>query len=268
MIEMQFCIPHSAFILVSMIVLKGISKSYGSTPVLRDVTLTIDPGELVCITGKSGAGKSTLLHLLTGAEAVTKGGIEVDGVDLRAVPGPVMQLYRRRIGIVFQDYRLIGRLTVSENIAFPLQVCGLPDAEVDRRVGTLMKDLEIQRHARSFPHALSGGEKARTAIARAIVGKPMILLCDEPTGNVDPEASKNILDIFKRIHAQGTTVIIATHDAALVTALGARRIHIEDGRIVSDTPRAGAHYREHHVLDAEKLPAGGRKKVKVTAIGG
>jgi cell division transport system ATP-binding protein len=253
-----------------MIILKGVTKSYGSTTVLRDITLRLDPGELVCITGKSGAGKSTLLHLLTGAEAVTKGSIEVDGVDLRAVPTPVMQLYRRRIGIVFQDYKLISSLSVSENIAFPLQICGVDDTEIDKRVATLLKDLDLSRHARSLPTGLSGGEKARTAIARAIIGKPIILLADEPTGNLDHEASKNILGIFQLIHKQGTTVIVATHDVHLVEALHARHIHIEDGRIVSDTKHAGGPGKEHHVLETKTTnePSSGRKKVKVTAIGG
>lgn len=252
-----------------MILLKGVTKSYGSVTVLKDVTLKIDPGELVCITGKSGAGKSTLLHLLTGAEEVTKGSVEVDGVDLRKVPTPVMQLYRRRIGIVFQDYKLIGHMTVSENISFPLEVCGIPDAEIDRRVSGLLKDLDLSKHARSLPAALSGGEKARAAIGRAIVHKPIILLADEPTGNLDHEGSKNILEIFRQIHKNGTTVIIATHDIALVESIHARRIHIEEGRIVSDTKHRHADHGEHHVLE-EKGPKEetGKKKVKVTAIGG
>jgi cell division transport system ATP-binding protein len=207
--------------------------------------------------------------LLTGAEAASKGTIEVDGVDLRRVPTPVMQLYRRRIGIVFQDYKLIGNLSVSENVAFPLQVCGISDGEIDKRVGGLLKELNLLRHASSLPSALSGGEKARTAIARAIIGKPIILLADEPTGNLDHEASKVILEIFKQIHKQGTTVIVATHDVALVEALHARCIHIEDGKIVSDTKHKGGQGGEHHVLQTKTATAlEGRKKVKVTAIGG
>ncbi|MEK7563821.1 MAG: ATP-binding cassette domain-containing protein [Patescibacteria group bacterium] len=249
-----------------MILLKGVTKTFGTTTVLRDVTVKIDPGEFVCITGKSGAGKSTLLHLLTGAEAVTKGSVEVDSVDLRKVPTPVMQLYRRRIGIVFQDYKLISHMTVAENIAFPLEVCGIPDAEIDRRVHQLLKDLDLSRHASSLPAALSGGEQARVAIGRAIVHKPMILLADEPTGNLDHEGSKNILEIFKKIHENGTTVIIATHDIALVQSIHARRIHIEDGRIASDAKHHGSHAAAHHVLE-QKEPRG-KKKVKVTAIGG
>jgi cell division transport system ATP-binding protein len=252
-----------------MILLKNVTKSYGQVTVLRDVTLTINPGEFVCITGKSGAGKSTMLHLLTGAEAVTKGTVEVDGVDLRKVPTPVMQLYRRRIGIVFQDYKLISHMTVEENIAFPLEVCGIPDAEIDRRVNGLLKDLDLVRHAKSLPTALSGGEKARTAIGRAIVHKPIILLADEPTGNLDHEGSRNILEIFKAIHKMGTTVIIATHDIALVESIHARRIHIEDGRVVSDTHHRAAGHAEHHVLETEvSKEVIGKKKVKVTAIGG
>lgn len=250
----------------AMIHLKNVSKSYGPVTVLRDVTFKIDPGELVAITGKSGAGKSTLLHLLTGAEGVTKGSVEVDGVDLRVVPTPVMQLYRRRIGIVFQDYKLITHMTVAENIAFPLEVCGVPDREIQQRVTSLLKELDLTKHTRSLPSALSGGEKARTAIGRAIAHKPIILLADEPTGNLDHEGSKVTLDIFHAIHCSGTTVIVATHDVALMEGLRARRIHIEEGRVVSDTRHHHPGAPQHHVL--EQKETSGKKKVKVTAIGG
>jgi cell division transport system ATP-binding protein len=260
----EFRTEHAYF--HSVILLKNVWKSFGQATVLKDITLRIDPGELVCITGRSGAGKSTLLHLMTGAENISKGGIEVDGVDLRQIPSPVMQLYRRRIGVVFQDYKLIPGMTVAENVAFPLEVCGVSDPEIALRVGTLLKELELSKLAASLPRALSGGEKARTAIARAIVHRPMVLLADEPTGNLDPEASKQVMKIFRDIHKHGTTVIVATHDVTLVEALRARRVHLEDGRIASDTRHHRGQGDEHHVLEEKYGGGNGKRKVKVTSI--
>lgn len=246
-----------------MIILKGVSKSYGKTAVLSDITVRIDPQELVCITGKSGAGKSTLLHLLTGAEAATKGIVEVDGVDLRVVPATVLQLYRRRVGIVFQDYKLIAHRTVAENIALPLEICGLHDLAIERRVTEILKELDLGKCARSLPSTLSGGERARIAIGRAIAGKPMILLADEPTGNLDHEASLAILKLFVEIHKRGTTVIVATHDAELLEGLRARQIHLENGRIAKDT--SGTNPATVDASADEKVSAH-KKKVRVVGL--
>lgn len=255
-----------------MLVLKNVGKHYGKVKVLAEVSIQVDPGEFVCLTGKSGAGKSTLIHLLTGAEAVSVGSIEVDGVDLRNVPPPVMQLYRRRIGVVFQDYKLLPQMTVAENIAFPLEVCGVADAVIAKRVSELLKTLELTKHAKSLPRALSGGEKARVAIARAIAHSPIILLADEPTGNLDPEQSAHILKIFSEINQGGTTVILATHDTALVDTKSARIIRIDDGRITSDsasgrTKKSETKKASMHMLDAQKTSGTSpKRKVRVTAI--
>lgn len=263
-----------------MIVLNNVKKTYGKVDVLKDVSFRIDPGELVCITGKSGAGKSTLLHLLTGAEHVTSGNIEIDGVDLRRVPSTAMQLYRRRLGVVFQDYKLLASLTVAENVAFPLEVCGVPRAQITKRVSEVLKQMDLTEHSKTLPHALSGGEKARTAIARAIVHQPVVLLADEPTGNVDPEQSKHILALFEEINKNGTTVIIATHDAGLVDTLQSRVIRIEDGAVTRDsvggyeTEKKGAKPAskgKHDVFDKKESSShssGSRRKVKVTAVNG
>lgn len=257
-----------------MIELKGVSKSYGKVSVLSDISFRVDPGEFVCITGPSGAGKSTLLHLLTGAEAISKGKIEVDGVDLRLVPAKAMQLFRRRLGIVFQDYKLLKNRTVAENIAFPLEVCGVPDEEIDKRVRLVLKLTDMTKHAKTLPPSLSGGEKARTAIARAVVHDPMIILADEPTGNVDPDQSVQIMKLFKEIHDSGATLIIATHDSGLVDALKPRVIELRDGKIVRDS--IGGYSRsskkdvevpkkaKHKILDDDDGKT--KRKVKITAI--
>lgn len=218
-----------------MIVLKNVTKKFGKTSVLTDVSFEISPGEFVCITGPSGAGKSTLIHLLAGAELPTHGKIEVDNVDLRAVPLPVMQIYRRRIGVVFQDYKLLMNRTVWENVAFPLEVCGIPKVQIANRVTEVLKNMQLEEHSGSLPDALSGGEKARTAIARAVVHKPMVVMADEPTGNIDPVQSQMILQLLKDINAGGATVILATHDTALVDTLQTRVIRLENGCVMRDS---------------------------------
>ncbi|MDD4628841.1 MAG: ATP-binding cassette domain-containing protein [Candidatus Peribacteraceae bacterium] len=263
-----------------MIVLNDVSKSFGKKSVLSHVSLTINPGEFVCVVGPSGAGKSTLIHLLIGGEQVSEGRIEVDGVELRDIPPPVLQLYRRRIGVVFQDYKLIAHRTVAENIAFPLEVCGVADAEIDRRVTELLGQMSLTEKASSLPDELSGGEKARTAIARAIVHQPLVLLADEPTGNLDPVQSLMILKLFQEIHRSGTTVLVATHDSTLVETLQTRVILLENGKVMRDA--AGGYPQQsakHDLLKEVEKPAvsaqapvpsapsdGSKKKVKVTMI--
>lgn len=248
-----------------MIELKGVSKFYGKAKVLEDVSLEIEPGEFVCITGPSGAGKSTLLHLLTGAEEITKGTIEVDGVDLRIVPPKALQVFRRRLGIVFQDYKLLNNRTVAENIAFPLEVCDVPDAQIDRTVRSVLELMDLTKHTHTLPTLLSGGEKARTAIGRAIAHDPMIVLADEPTGNVDPQQSAIIMNLFQQINDSGATVIIATHDAGLVDALQTRVIELRGGCIVRDGK--GGYTKEKIAKKISASLPSNTKKVKITAVG-
>lgn len=218
-----------------MIVLDKVTKRYGDLEVLKGISFAIEPNEFVCITGASGAGKSTLIHLLIGAEGVSSGQVNVDGVELKKVPKRALQLYRRRIGIVFQDYKLLWSRTVEENIAFPLEICGASDAVIKARVDELVEMMELKKQRKTLAHALSGGEKARTAIARSIVHKPMIVFADEPTGNLDPHESVKIMKLFKTIHAQGATVILATHDTFLVDALKTRVIRLDNGQVVRDS---------------------------------
>lgn len=218
-----------------MISFTGVSKEYGGREVLTDVNFQINPGEFVCLTGPSGAGKSTIVHLLIRADVPTKGAIDVDGANLAKLPPPILQLYRRRTGVVFQDYKLLPDRTVEENIAFALEVCGEPDEIVDERTAEIMDRLKLSDRADAFPSELSGGEKTRTALARALVHKPGILIADEPTGNIDPDQSIHILNFLRQVNSEGTTVILATHDKAVVDALNVRVIRLENGKIVRDS---------------------------------
>ena len=263
-----------------MIALKEVQKRYGETDVLSNVSFRIDPKEFVCMTGPSGAGKSTLIHLLVGAEAPTSGHIEVDGVDLRKVPPPAMQVFRRRVGVIFQDYKLLWNRTVAENIALPIKICGASQKVMHQRVEEVLEQMGLTHRAQTLARALSGGEKARTAIARAVVHSPIIILADEPTGNLDPQQSEDVLDIFKKIHAAGSTVILATHDTALVDLLHTRVIRIENGTVTRDNVGGyvgvnAVQNAKHDVFVDETIEntspsekTDTKKSVKITSING
>lgn len=220
--------------LISMIVFSSVTKEFLGRKVLGSVSFRVNPGEFVCLTGPSGAGKSTIVHLLVRAIVPTTGKIEVDGVDLRSLPLPVLQLYRRRVGVVFQDYKLLSDRTVAENVAFPLEVCGEEDSVIKVRVVALLQRLQLSAVARAFPRQLSGGEKARTALARALVHQPKMLIADEPTGNIDPEQSLHIMNVLKEANAAGMTVVLASHDQPIVDALQVRVLRLESGLLVRD----------------------------------
>ncbi|OIO55157.1 hypothetical protein AUJ46_01765 [Candidatus Peregrinibacteria bacterium CG1_02_54_53] len=260
-----------------MIVLREVKKIFGKNIVLDGISLTINPGEFVCLVGPSGAGKTTLLELLIGAQRATEGVVEVDGVDLRAIPAPVLQLYRRRVGFIFQDERLIPHRTVAENCALPLEASGWHDAAIQQRVADVLQILSLTTLANALPSDLSGGERSRVAIARAVIHEPMILLADEPTGNVDPQQSMEILKLFQQIHQSGTTVVLATHDSGLVETLQTRVVHLQAGKIVQDGtggyPSAGPapQAAKHEILVKEPAQNSGeeppeKRKIKITAI--
>jgi cell division transport system ATP-binding protein len=199
---------------------------------LRDLSLTIDKGEFIFLTGPSGAGKSTLLRLLLREERPSEGELTVLGRDLNALRPAQVQAFRRSVGFVFQDFRLIPRLTVFQNVAFVLRVLGLPVSAQQRKTFQVLKWVGLQHRMNAFPEELSGGEQQRIAIARALVNDPQLILADEPTGNLDPDLSFEIMNLFREINARGTTVVVATHDRELIQRVGRRSIALDHGRLV------------------------------------
>jgi cell division transport system ATP-binding protein len=199
---------------------------------LDDVTLSIDKGEFVFLTGPSGAGKTTFLKLIFREESPTQGQILVNGRNVSAIPESKIPFLRRSIGVVFQDFKLLKRKTVVENVAFVLRVMGVPAADRKRRAFHILKQVGLHHKMNVYPLQLSGGEQQRVAIARALINEPVPLLADEPTGNLDPELAFEIMSLFKEINNRGTTVLVATHDRELINRMGKRVIHLERGRVV------------------------------------
>jgi len=199
---------------------------------LRDLTLTVDKAEFVFLTGPSGAGKSTFLRLLLLQERPTEGEVLVNGHNLAALSRRQIQEYRRGIGFVFQDFKLIQTRTVLENISFVPEVLGVPAAHQRRRAFQVLKWVGLQHRMNAYPKDLSGGEQQRIAIARALVNDPAVLIADEPTGNLDPDLSLEIMNLLREINAGGTTVLVATHDRELIRLVGRRTITLDQGRVV------------------------------------
>lgn len=218
-----------------MLVMENISKVYpGGSVALQDVNVHIEPGEFVFLVGPSGAGKSTFIKLLFREVLPTEGSIYVDGIDLLNLKHDEIPYMRRKLGIIFQDYRLLPDRTVYENVAFAMEVIETPRRKIKRTVLNVLDLVGLRSRANSYPNELSGGEQQRIAIARAIVNNPRLVIADEPTGNLDPETSWEIMQIFKEINETGTTIIMATHDKDIVDAMGKRVIAIEKGNIVRD----------------------------------
>jgi cell division transport system ATP-binding protein len=210
-----------------------VSKMYSrGVYALRELSLRIDKGEFVFLTGPSGAGKSTLLRLLLRQEIPTQGRLIVGGRDLTKLSLRQVQAYRRSLGFVFQDFKLLQNKTVLENISFVPRVLGMPAAQQQRRTFQVLKWVGLQHRMSAFPLELSGGEQQRIAIARALVNDPVIILADEPTGNLDPDLSLEIMNLFREINAKGTTVVVATHDRELIRRVGRRALTLDHGRIV------------------------------------
>ena len=222
-----------------MIHLKDVTKIYEQNNVkaLDSISLDIDEGEFVFIVGASGSGKSTLMKLLMREELATSGEIIVDGKNVVKLKQSEVPYLRRSLGVIFQDYRLLEDKTVYENVAFAMQVIEAPRRLMQRTVNTVLDIVGLGEKYKHFPDQLSGGEQQRVAIARAIVNDPKIVIADEPTGNLDPETSWDIMDIFKRINATGTTIVMATHDKTIVDRMKKRVVALVEGKIVRDELR-------------------------------
>ena len=227
-----------------MIRLENVTKTYrgAGASALAEVQLRIDRGEFVFLVGSSGSGKSSLLRLMLREEKPDSGDLFVLGENLRTLPQRRVASYRRKLGVVFQDFRLLPNKTVYQNIAFALQVIGKSRAFIETSVPDVLRLVGLEDKSSSFPAALSGGEQQRVAIARALVNRPELLLADEPTGNLDPDNSKEIMGLLSRINLSGTTIVMATHDRGIVDQMQRRVVEIKEGRIVRDAETAS--YRE------------------------
>ena len=217
-----------------MIRFERVSKRYpNGREALRDVTLQIGAGEFVFLTGRSGAGKSSILKLVSLLERPTRGTVIVNGQDTGNLPARAIPAFRRRLGVVFQDHQLLMDRPVYDNVALPLIVSDTPFRDIDKRVRAALDQVGLLQYERALPLELSIGEQQRVGIARAVVARPTILVADEPTGNLDHALARDVMQLFKRFQEVGVTVVIATHDLALVQEFGQREIHIADGQVIA-----------------------------------
>jgi cell division transport system ATP-binding protein len=214
--------------------LQNVTKSYGGRPALINVNLHIALGEFAFLVGPSGAGKSTLMRLLYREESPTSGNVSIGGISLNRLHGRQIPLLRRRLGIVFQDYKLLPSQTAFNNVAYILRALGVSEDDVERRVTSALSLVGLEDKREAYPDELSGGEQQRVGIARAVVNGPPVLLADEPTGNLDPTTSLEIVQLLEKISQRGTTVLISTHDQIIVDAMRKRVINLRHGEIVSD----------------------------------
>ena len=223
-----------------MIYFDKVTKRYGDAVALEEITLSVAPKEFISIVGHSGAGKTTLLKLLLAEEKPTEGSVFFESIDVNDLPNSALHFYRRKIGMVFQDFRLIPNKTAYENIAFAMEAAGRSDKEIASDVPYILELVNLADKALHFPDQLSGGEKQRIAIGRAIINQPDLIVADEPTGNLDPINTYEIVEILKKINELGTTIIITTHNKGVVDAIGKRVITIDRGKLVRDD--AGGKY--------------------------
>lgn len=224
-----------------MIILENVSKSYkNGVNALKNVSLHINEGEFVYIIGPTGSGKSTLIKLLDGEEIPDEGSVTVAGTNVGKLKHKHVPLYRRNLGIVFQDYRLLPTLTVFENIAFAMECIGEDKLTIRRRVREVLELVSLEDKAKSFPNELSGGQQQRVTIGRAIANHPKVLIADEPTGNLDPDMSKEIMELLEKINQkENTTIVMVTHDSTIVNNNKKRTIALEEGYVVADIKKGG-----------------------------
>lgn len=223
-----------------MIEMKKVVKKYPTgSKALQGIDVSIAQGEFVYIVGPSGAGKSTFIKLLYAEERASGGQIVINDVDITKLPARKVPFLRRKVGVVFQDYKLLPKKNVYENVAYALEVIEKDTKFIKKRVAEVLKLVGLAQKAKRFPHELSGGEQQRVSIARSIVNQPQIVIADEPTGNLDPDTTWDIMRVFEEINAQGTTVIMATHNREVVNGMRHRVIRIEKGRIVNDQAGGG-----------------------------
>ena len=221
--------------LVELIRIKDLEKKCKTgVTAIYDFDLKVKKGDFVFVIGQSGSGKSTLIKLLYREEKPTNGSINIGGIEVAKLRNRKVYKLRRKLGIVFQDYKLLPRLTVYENVAFALEILGLPNEEIRNKTLKALEQVGLKNKSKNYPNELSGGEQQRVAIARAIVNEPKLLLCDEPTGNLDPETSWEIMQVLDEINKLGTTIIMATHDKEMVNRMKKRVIVIEAGRLKED----------------------------------
>ena len=234
-----------------MILLDSVTKRYpgDENPALDDVSLHIEPNEFVFLVGKSGAGKSSLIKMITKEELPDSGKIIVGGIDLDYVKKRHIPGYRRRLGVVFQDFKLLPRRTVYENVAFALEIAGMSSREIRRTVPKVLELVDLLDQAKKFPDQLSGGQQQRVSIARSVARQPKILIADEPTANLDKLTTAEIIGLLKKINDFGTTVLVSTHDEGIVNNLQKRVVTMRDGKIINDQKNNGI-----YKLDATPIP--------------
>ena len=214
-----------------MIVFHEVSKQYDGLTALADINLEIGDSEFVFLTGKSGAGKSTLLKMIIREEQPTSGKVFVDDLEISSLPSSYIPKLRRKVATIFQDFKLLPQRTVFENVAFPLEILGLDDPQIKKTVGEILKLVSLEEKLDNFPYQLSGGEAQRTAIARAMVLRPEIILADEPTGNLDSGSAWEVMQLLAKLNSLGTTVVMATHNADIFSSLPHRTLIMDDGRV-------------------------------------
>ena len=221
-----------------MIIFNKVTKKFGDITALDEITFKVDKGEFIFLTGPSGAGKSTLIKLILGEYLPTSGEIEINGEEITQIPRRKLFLWRRKLGVVFQDYKLFWDRTVAENVALPLQILKEKSAQVDEKVKRILELVGLEERANLFPAQLAGGELQRATIARAVVTAPELLLADEPTGNLDPKTSEGIMRLLKEINEKGTTILMATHNSEIVDSFKTRIVELDKGKLCRDEKEA------------------------------